>query len=201
MIANSAGTERHFSKLGHIYQDKHRSLLAPERAHKIALVNNAVRSEFPRKARAKRAFIAPTPHPEAQTPAVRASEDSENSDEEDEEAHELGAGPALIRELRSLPQDEVPEDVELPYDAAASEGEIRARRARIRVHFGTEELIPLGEIFDFGASESPWGGTLSMYETISKQGVDAQLDLLDAEALGVPEGQNAGSHDAPLVID
>ena len=86
MIANSAGTERHFSKLGHIYQDKHRSLLAPERAHKIALVNNAVRSEFPRKARAKRAFIAPTPHPEAQTPAVRASEDSENSDEEDEEA-------------------------------------------------------------------------------------------------------------------
>ncbi|KAL1711350.1 hypothetical protein EV715DRAFT_215408 [Schizophyllum commune] len=207
IVANSAGAERHFSKLGHIYQDKHRNLLHPERAHKTAIVRNSIRDSFPLKARAKREFIPTMP---SSTSGQAAKPDNGSESDDDEEAEDEGdIRAAVARGLRPVPEDgeELPEGFD---DASPATSDDAERRTRIRLHFGLEELIPLGDIFDFGTSEeeeeeereeSPWGGSLWMYKKLAEQAVEKEMETWDLDVSSPSVDTNVGSGDAPMEID
>ncbi|KAL1744641.1 hypothetical protein HDZ31DRAFT_63863 [Schizophyllum fasciatum] len=112
---------------------------------------------------------------------------------------------ALVRALGALEQegDSDDEDVDLMDIPGADDAEKEARKQRVRIHFGTQELIALGDIFDFDVeeTESPWGGTLWMFNTVAERAVEAQMASYDGDILEPADDPVAGSHNAPMEID
>ncbi|KAK0183911.1 hypothetical protein F5146DRAFT_1006990 [Armillaria mellea] len=109
IVANSAGIKQHYSKMGHIYQDKHRSLLDPCHAHKTAVVNRSIKETHPTKPQPKRNFIRSDIDVSAQSVDGNNDTCSSNIDGLDEESdieNDVLGVQGLVNSLRRIRSEE-----------------------------------------------------------------------------------------------
>ncbi|KAL0957634.1 hypothetical protein HGRIS_001416 [Hohenbuehelia grisea] len=141
VVANSAGAERYFSRMG-IVHTKLRNRLNEQRAHKTAAIAQHLRQQRPLRDRKKRKFGSdqPTSTPE---PHATSSADNDTTDDtaENEDDVEL-----LIRGLQATVNETVasPPYRPLPASHSCSSGQVRARTLNPHLHRHGPPLDTLG---------------------------------------------------------
>jgi hypothetical protein len=206
IVANSAGVERHFSKLGDIYSKK-RSQIEPQRAHKTASVQQGLKKEFGVfYKRQKRHFgndSAPTTTSDS-PPVPSGSNDFDDFDDASDTEDIPSINP-LLRTLEKAQREDpdLSDDDWNPPEVDAISTTVPAANRSIRLHWGVVELIDLKDVFrgDRFQSETPWGGSLFMFKAAGEENLATEMMRYELDDDRDDDSQPTGSENDPMVID
>ncbi len=172
------------------------------------MVSRSIRLQFPEKPRAKRSFIRVDHnvsavsldadiHIDAETDANMDADVDMDEEREDDDSDDARGAQGLLRSHRRLAaddndgsgSDESDDDNNPPVPAVP----------RVTLHFGLNKRIALKDIFHFDEQrrESPWGGTMWMFQVVGERTVEEELRFYD----NTEANDETGAEDAPMVVD
>ncbi|QRW20585.1 hAT family dimerization protein [Rhizoctonia solani] len=200
IVANSAGCERLFSRMGNIHT-KLRNRFNFKRVHDIATVAMDIDAQHQAagltRKRTRRHFGTPQPPPALRTASeteeptldllpdppfetIPNNDSIDSGDEEEEEPGEQNLTTLATQFNQALDEDS-DGDEELPVPSAVS-SQTHTRPRRLRLYFSKAHAIPLSEVFNFSGSVEGVDEGLGVFWKFGVSNLAKERDVYEAIA-------------------